>query len=135
MFPKNPRLEAYGIVFDHRGPADLFDIRERHSFEPDCLPDTGCSRIPDGVGFELPILLATRLRQLMRIVLHLHRYSLLAGGLEHVGNIGPEWRVAPLVGDCKTTIYPYSGYIVHCAKAQDHPVEAGLAIEVALVPA
>jgi hypothetical protein len=50
------------------------------------------------VRLELPVLLAARLGQVVRIVLGAHRHDLLARRLEHVGDVGRERRVAALVG-------------------------------------
>jgi hypothetical protein len=49
------------------------------------------------VRLQLPVLLAARLGQVVRIVLGAHRHRLLAVGVEHLGDVGPERRVAAFV--------------------------------------
>src|SRR5690348_5646790 len=97
--PEDTRLEAYGIGFHLRRPADLFDVVIRDAFEPDGLPDSRRSRVPDSMGLQLPVLLAPGLGKLVWIIPHLHRHGLLSRGVEHMGDIGPERRMAALVRD------------------------------------
>src|SRR5687768_6282392 len=131
----NPGLETNRIRLYLRRPADFFNIVVRHSLEPDRLPDSRCSGIPDGVRLQLPILLATRLRQLMRVVIHLHRHPLTPRLLEHMGDIGPERRVPAFVRDSQAVIYPYPGGVINSAESQNHTPRRGCAVEVPFIPA
>ena len=90
-----------------------------HFFEPDCLPDPGSPRIPDGMWMELPVLLAARLGQIVWIVGRAgprprssrHRACQICG----------EWTVAtPVVGD-RNAIGPDGRFIIDGSEVKDEP--------------
>src|SRR5690242_12033076 len=133
--PDDPRFKTDGIGFDLGSPPDLFNIIIRHLLKPDCLPDSRGSRVPDGMRLQLPILLAARLGQLMRIVFHMHCHSLLTRRLEHVRDISPERRMATFVGNGEAAVYPDPRAVIDRPETQDYPSGKELAIKVPLIPA
>jgi hypothetical protein len=91
------RLEADRETLHLRRPADLLDVGAGHALEPHGLPDAARARIPDRVRLALPVLLAARLGQLVRVVFGEHGHRLPARGSSMVGDVGPERRVPALV--------------------------------------
>src|SRR4051794_10606237 len=49
-------------------PAQVADGTARDLLEPNGLPDAGGACVPDGVRLELPVLFATRLGEIVRVV-------------------------------------------------------------------
>src|SRR5688572_14683257 len=68
-----PRLNAKLPSLEIRCPPDPVDPCRRHRLDPDCLPNTGRTRIPNRMGLQLPILLAARLRKIGWIVKRTNR--------------------------------------------------------------
>ena len=102
-------LEADLEAFDPRRPAHLVDVGPRHPLEPHGLPDAGGARVPDRVRLALPVLLAARLGELMRIVLGAHRDDLPARGVQHVRDVGRERGVPAFVGRHQMAVDPHLG--------------------------
>src|SRR5215211_8219 len=64
------------------------------SLQPDRLPDAGRSGIPDGMGFELPVLFAARLGEVLRVVLGAENDLVLHTGEQEIGDINRKRRVS-----------------------------------------
>ena len=60
----------------------LADAGGGHALQPDGLPDAGGARVPDRVRLELPVLLAARLGEVVRVVLGADDDGLRALGIE-----------------------------------------------------
>ncbi len=128
------RREADRKPLHMRRPAQLVDVSARHPLQPHRLPDAGGARVPDRMRLELPVLLAARLGQLVRVVFGQHGHALLARGVEHRGDVGPERRVPALVRGDQPVVHPHLGLVVHRAEAQDDAAAIGHHVEIALVP-
>ncbi len=71
-----------------RCPAQSLNIGGRYTLKPDALPDAGSARIPDRMRFQLPVLLAAWLGQIVWIVIYAHGDDLVAGVVQCMGNVG-----------------------------------------------
>ena len=129
------RFELHRIAFDVRRPADFLDVGARHLLEPDGLPDAGGARVPDRMRLELPVLLAARLRQIVRVVLSMHRHCLRARRIEQVCDVRPKWRVPAFVRHRKAVVDPDLRRVIDRAEPQDHSTVVRNQRELSLVPA
>ena len=89
--------------------------------EPDRLPDAGRAVVPDRVRLGLPVLLAARLGQVVRIVFgpddqHVLRRRASQGR----GDVGGERRVAALVRGDKQTVDPDLRPVIDRAEVEQH---------------
>src|SRR5262249_60776340 len=98
-------------------PAHPADPSRAHALQPDGLPDAGRPRIPDGVRVQLPILLAARLGEILRIVLGTDRDRLRALCREEIRDVRLEGRVAAFVPGDDEAIDPDPAGIVALAAA------------------
>jgi hypothetical protein len=65
---RNLRVEADLPPFEVRRPAEGLDPSRGEHFQPHCLPDAAGARVPDGMRLSLPVLFASRLREVLWIV-------------------------------------------------------------------
>src|SRR4051794_35985260 len=95
------------------------DRRARYFFQPDRLPDSGSSRIPNRVRLQLPILLSARLGQVVRIILcpNNDRLKFFAG--DRVRDIAFERRAAALMRCNDLAVYPDGGVIINGPKMEN----------------
>src|SRR3712207_1360901 len=70
------RLKADLPALEMRRPGDMSDVRLRHLFDPNRLPDSRRARVPNTMRMALPILLSARLGKVMRIVERVHGHDL-----------------------------------------------------------
>src|SRR3954454_9506946 len=94
-------------------------------FQPNRLPDTRGARIPDGVRLQLPVLLATRLGQVVWIVLRPDHNDLGSGRREQVCDVGMEWGVASFMPGGKPSIDPYLGREIDRPEVKQEPLSGG----------
>jgi hypothetical protein len=87
------------------------------------------------VRLELPVLFAARLGGFGRVVFHHHGDALLAPGVQHRGDVGPEGGVAAFVARHEAAVHPHLREIVDGAEVEQQPTAVGARPEVALVPA
>jgi hypothetical protein len=107
-----PGLDADLPSGEVRGECDAADAGPRHLFDPDALPDPGGARIPDRVRLQLPILLAARLREVVRIVFGANDDH-AAGRWRERGDVEGERRVTAVVRSGVHAIHPYGCPVVH----------------------
>ncbi len=92
------------------------------ALEPDALPDAGRPRVPDRVRRALPVLLPSRFRQVVRIVLGANDEVVRTVGRQHRGHVGTEGRVSPLVLGDHRPIDPDGCAVVDRTEAQDQAI-------------
>ena len=107
-----PALEA-------GGPADGADEGGRHDFKPHGLPDAGGAWIPDGVRFELPVLLAAGLFEIGRVIVGADDDLLGTVGGENIGDFDGEGGVAALVPADLDAVDPHPGDMVDRAEVEN----------------
>src|SRR5215207_11277623 len=90
-------------------PPQRVDPGRWSSLQPDCLPDAGRSGIPDGVRIELPVLLAARLGQVVRVILGAENDLVLRTGEQEIGDIDRKRRVSAFVTARIRSVDPYPG--------------------------
>jgi hypothetical protein len=119
------------------GPAQRADRDGGNLFKPDGLPDAGGARIPDRVRFQLPILLAARLCQVVGIVLGAHNQCLRTAAAQIIGNIDLERRVAAFMAGEQRAVEPDRRAIIDRAEVQDQPLPGTelRRVEAAAIPA
>src|SRR5215211_954518 len=89
--PVEPEMQTEQSAVEIRGPAHVADVAAGDRFQPDRLPDPGSAVVPDLVRPLLPILLASRLRQIERLILRADNDHLIpVAGRQHRGDIGGE---------------------------------------------
>jgi hypothetical protein len=96
----DPEMQTEQPTVEIRGPAHVADVAAGDRFQPDRLPDPGGAVVPDLVRPLLPILLASWLRQIERLILGADDDHLIpVAGRQHRGNIGGERRVPTFMPD------------------------------------
>src|SRR5215211_338518 len=68
-------------------PAQRVDPGGRSSLQPDRLPDTGRSRIPDRMRFELPVLLAAWFGQVVRVIFRAENDLVVHTRQQEIGDV------------------------------------------------
>ena len=96
--PGDVRLEADVPPLQARAPANRGNPRRWDPFEPDRLPDPCRPWIPDGMGLQLPILLAARLGEVCRVVFGPDDDLACAATRQERRHVDDERRVTPVVG-------------------------------------
>ena len=109
-------------VGDARTPRDVSDVLTRNRLEPDRLPDSARAVVPDDVPLLGPVLLAARLREVVRIVLDPHDDVEAGARIRHLRR---ERRVAALVMGDVLTADPDVGAVVDSPEV--HAAGAGRA--------
>ena len=117
--PFDVDFEADLPTLETGGPADSADVGGGDGFEPDGLPDAGGAGIPDGVRFELPVLLAAGLFEIGGVVVGADDELLWAFTGEGVGDLDGEGSVAAFVPGDFYAIDPHIGGGVDCTEVQD----------------
>ena len=132
---RHKRFKTDFPAFKLRSPADAIDISVRHQFYPHRLPNPSRARIPDAVRFHLPILLAARFCQILRVVLGPDGNSLWPAVVENGCNVCGERSVSAFVFDDKLTVYPDAGAVVYGAEVEENSAFCVGHLEFAIVPA
>ena len=118
---RQPALQSHFPALDVRRPPKILNGDTRDHLHPDGLPDAGRPRIPDGMGRNLPVLLAARLREILRVVFgandELDRRLVGASC-----DVERERRIAALVSAEASAVDPDRGVVVHRAEVQEDPV-------------
>src|SRR5687767_729394 len=118
-------------------PHEAADTLGRYGLDPHRLPDSGRSRIPDLMRLLEPVLLASRLFQIMWIVESANHDLEAIGADDRFSDVGAERCVTALVRRDQLTIRPHGRVVVHGAEVQQRafaphtPVE----LEAGAVPA
>jgi hypothetical protein len=134
--PLHPGLEADLPALQVGDPADAADPGRGDPLQPDRLPDAGGARIPDRVRLELPVLFATRLREVGRIVVR-PQDDRLGAVHQQIGEVERERRIAPLVAAGERAVHPYGRRPVHGAEVKEQALVLlqRLGFEGAAIPA
>src|SRR4051812_25442167 len=104
----DPGLESDLPPFQVGSPADAVDARRRHDLGPDGLPNAAGAWIPDRVRLQLPVLLAARLREIVRVVFSAHDDCRIAGrAFEKWREVNGERRVATLMTSGEPIVAPH----------------------------
>ena len=93
----------------------------RDHLHPDGLPDAGRPRIPDGMRRDLPVLLAARFGEVVRVVFGAND-ELDRGLIGASGDVERERRIAALVAAEASAVDPDGGVVVDRAEVQQDPV-------------
>src|SRR4051794_11457084 len=110
-------LQADFPAFQTGRPAQLADPSGWNHLEPNRLPDAAGSRVPDGMGLELPVLLAARLREVVGIVAGANDdFNLVV--ICFIGQTGDEWRVPALMANDFAAVHPHGCLIVDSPEVQ-----------------
>jgi hypothetical protein len=118
-----------GAVGDVAGPPQALDVHRVDRLQPDRLPDARGAVVPDRVRGVLPLLLAARLREVLRVVLrpdHHHVRGVGAGAPHHVGDVHGERGVPALVLADQCAVHPHPRAVVHGAQVQQQPAARGV---------
>ena len=79
-------------------------------------------RIPDRMRLQLPILLAARLGQILRVVFCADDDRLLPSTTQQLGNVGAERRVSAFVLRGQLIVHPDGRQVIDGAEMQDQPL-------------
>ncbi len=101
-----------------RRPLNAIEVHLTDSFDPHGLPNAGGARVPDRVRLQPPVLFASGLLQVVRIVFDPYRNPLLSARLQRVRDIRIEGSVASLMLHDGDVVYPDAGVVVHRAEMQ-----------------
>ena len=122
--PSTHDLEADLPPLEVRRPADRRRSQvARHRLHPDRLPDAGRARVPDRVRLELPVLLAARLGEVVRVVLGAHDDLACARRRTRSRDVERERRVAALVSPT-AAVDPDGRAVVDGAEVEDQSLLA-----------
>ena len=112
------------IVRDVGPPGHACEVLPRNRLQPDRLPDPGRPAVPDRVRLELPVLLASRLAEIVGVVLGPHDdVEVLFEG----GHFDREGRVAALVRPDVDAADPHVRAVVDRAEMQKKGAALGVA--------
>src|SRR5689334_6166398 len=87
------------------------------------------------MGLELPVLLAARLRQVMRVVACHQGYRLHGTRNQRSGDVRPERRMPAFMTRDQAAIHPYLRRIIDRGQVEDHVFAAVDDVEFTLIPA
>src|SRR5215204_2201695 len=105
-------------------PPQRVDPGGRSSLQPDRLPDTGRSRIPNGMRFELPVLLAARFCQVVRVIFRAENDLVVHTRQQEIGDIDRKRSVSAFVTPRERSIDPDSSVVIDRAEHEEYALTA-----------
>ena len=105
-------------------PPQRVDPGLRSSLQPDGLPDAGRSGIPDGMRFELPVLLAARLGQVMRVILGAENDFVLRTRTQEIGDIDRKRRESAFVTARVRSVDPHPRGVIDRPEHEENALSA-----------
>ncbi|MNW48446.1 hypothetical protein D3C74_258100 [compost metagenome] len=110
-------LETDVVLVDIGDQPNPLNSRLRNRLEPHALPDPGCPRIEDARRLVLPVLLASRKRNIAAVVRRLHDKDVLPFG-EHIGDVGRKRRMSAFMQRHQLAVHPNFGLVINGSKMQ-----------------
>src|SRR5947209_4227484 len=105
-----------------RSPTYLRDMCGSNGLQPDWLPDPRCAVIPDPMGLLQPVLLTTRLRQVLRHIFGADDKNLVFTWAQGGCDVGAEGSLPTFMGCNKLCVDPYRCPVVYCTTVQEKPL-------------
>ena len=133
--PFDEPFETDFPAFEVGRPPDALHVGLGNALHPHRLPDSARARVPDTVRMKLPILLAARLGEVVRVVFGPQRNDLSPAGAQRVGDVEREGGVPSLVLTDVFAVDPHTGQIVDRAEMEQDAPHVGVGEKLTLVPA
>ena len=95
------------------------DIRFRHKFQPDTLPDSRCSGIKTSMRFIMSALFSTAIVTVSAVILRIDNQHILPFCYQ-LRDIHAKRTVATLMNPCFFLIDPHPAQMIYCSKMQQY---------------